>query len=135
VNFTIDISKEYECDAKTLFRALSEGVLFKYTGAHMDKLQMDFREGGELRIDWGDSQVKGEFIAIAPDAKVAFTWNFFDEDLKQPVATVVSISIDDAQGKSKLNLVHEGICSDKQRSDLQFGWTDAVEDMAQSHFA
>jgi hypothetical protein len=56
-NLTININKEYNCDAKTLFQAISEGVLFKYTGALMDKLKMDFKEGGDLAIDWADSAI------------------------------------------------------------------------------
>jgi uncharacterized protein YndB with AHSA1/START domain len=74
-SLTINISKEYKCDAKTLFTAISEGILFKYTGALMDKLKMDFREGGSLVIDWGDSSMKGEFKAVKPYEKVSFTWN------------------------------------------------------------
>ncbi len=134
MNLTIDIRKEYNCDAKTLFQAIGEGVLFKYTGALMDKLKMDFKEGGELAIDWGDSTVNGKFTSLKPLEKVAFSWNFTDEDLKKEMQTLVTLAIQEENGKSTLQLLHEGIGSEKQKADLTGGWTDAVEDMGRSHF-
>lgn len=123
-NLTINIGKEYKCDAKTLFSAISEGILFKYTGALMDKLKMDFREGGELVIDWGDSSMKGEFKTVKPYEKVAFTWN----------STLVTITIVEKNGSSLLTLVHEGIDSEKDKADMTFGWTDGLDDMYKTHF-
>jgi uncharacterized protein YndB with AHSA1/START domain len=134
MNFNIDINKQYNCDAKTLFQAIGQGILFKYTGALMDKLKMDFREGGELFIDWGDSQMKGKFTAVQPFEKIAFTWNFMADDLKKEMNTLVTITIKESGGKSTLNLLHEGIGSEKQKADMTFGWTDAVEDLAKTHF-
>lgn len=123
-NLTINLSKEYKCDAKTLFKAISEGILFKYTGAHMDKLKMDFREGGALFISWGDSTMTGEFKAIKPYEKISFTWD----------KTLVTISIKEKNGNSVLNLVHEGIGSEKDKADMTHGWADGLDDMYKSHF-
>lgn len=134
MNFTIDINKEYAFEAKKIFNAIGEGILFKYTGALMEKLKMDFREGGDLFIDWGESSVKGKFTSIQPYEKVAFTWNYYAEDLKKEMSTLVTITIKEANGKSTLKLVHEGIGSEKQKDDMTFGWTDAVEDMEKSYF-
>jgi uncharacterized protein YndB with AHSA1/START domain len=134
MNLTIDIRKEYNCDAKTLFEAIGQGVLFKYTGALMDKLKMDFREDGELIIDWGDSKMSGKFTVVKPYEKVAFTWKLFAEDLKKEMSTLVTITIKETNEKSTLHLIHEGIGSEKQKANMTFGWTDAVKDMAKSHF-
>lgn len=133
-DLTINISKEYKCDAKTLFQAISEGILFKYTGALMDKLKMDFREGGDLVIDWGDSSMTGKFTAIKPHSKIAFTWNFHSPETKKDMSTLVTVTIKEEGGKSLLTLVHEGIGTEKEKADMTFGWTDAVEDMYKSHF-
>jgi uncharacterized protein YndB with AHSA1/START domain len=133
-NFDINLSKEFKCDAKTLFAAIEAGVLFKYTGAHMDKLKMDFREGGELFIDWGDSNMKGVFKTVKPYEKVVFTWNSYSETLKKQMSTLVTVTIKENDGKSLLTLVHEGIGSEKDQADMTFGWTDAIDDMYKSHF-
>jgi uncharacterized protein YndB with AHSA1/START domain len=133
-NLTINISKEYKCDAKKLFTAISEGILFKYTGALMDKLKMDFREGGTLFIDWGDSSMKGEFKTIRPYEKVSFTWNNYSKELNKEMNTLVTITIKESDGKSRLTLVHEGIGSEKDKADMTWGWNDGLDDMYKTHF-
>jgi len=134
-DFTINISKEYKCDAKTLFQAVGEGVLFKYTGALMDKLKMDFKEGGDLVIDWGDSSMTGKFTSIKPFHMIAFTWNFYSSELSKNVSTLVTINIKEEAGKSLLTLTHEGITTEKEKADMTWGWTDAMEDMDKSYFS
>jgi uncharacterized protein YndB with AHSA1/START domain len=134
-DLTININKEYKCDAKTLFQAIGEGVLFKYTGALMDKLKMDFKEGGDLAIDWGDSTMTGKFTSIKPYHLIAFTWNFHSPELNKDVSTLVTINIKEEAGKSMLTLVHEGIATEKQKADMTWGWTDAVEDMDKSYLS
>ncbi len=133
-SLTINISKEYKCDAKTLFTAISEGILFKYTGALMDKLKMDFREGGSLDIDWGDSSMKGEFKTVKPYEKVSFTWNNFSKELNREMHTLVTITIHEKSGKSILTLVHKGIGSEKDKADMTWGWNDGLDDMYKTHF-
>lgn len=133
-NLTINLNKEYNCDAKTLFSAVAEGILFKYTGAHMDKLTIDFREGGVVLIDWGDSHMKGEFKTIKPYEKIIFTWNNFSASLQKDISTVVTITIKETNGKSVLNLIHEGIGSEKDKADMTWGWNDGLDDMAKSYF-
>ena len=131
---TINISKEYKCDAKTLFTAISEGVLFKYTGAQMEKLKMDFREGGILFLDWGDSSMTGEFKTVKPYEKISFTWNNFSKELNREMSTLVTITIKENSGKSLLTLVHEGIGSEKDKADMTWGWNDGLDDMSKKHF-
>ena len=133
-NLTINLKKEYKCDAKTLFKAISEGILFKYTGALMDKLKMDFKEGGELVIDWGDSSMSGKFTSIKPHSLVAFTWNFYSPELEKEVNSLVTVNIQEEAGKSLLTLTHTGIATEKQKADMTFGWTDGLDDMYKSHF-
>ena len=133
-NLTINISKEYKCDAKTLFTAISKGILFKYTGAIMDKLKIDFREGGELVIDWGDSKMIGAFKTIKPFEKISFTWNNYSETLKKDISTLVTITIKEINERSLLTLVHEGIGTEKDHADMTFGWTDGLDDMFKTHF-
>lgn len=131
---TININKEYKCDAKTLFQAISEGILFKYTGALMDKLKMDFREGGSLFIDWGDSSMTGQFKTIKPYETISFTWNTFSQELGKELTTLVTITIKEANGKSVLTLVHDGIGSEKQKAEMTWGWNDGLDDMSKRHF-
>jgi uncharacterized protein YndB with AHSA1/START domain len=133
-DLNINVSKEYKCDAKTLFTAISEGILFKYTGALMDKLQIDFREGGALVIDWGDSKMNGEFKTVKPFEKVVFTWNTYSEELSKNLSTLVTITLKEKSDSCLLTLVHEGIASEKMKADMTFGWNDGLDDMYKSHF-
>ena len=95
---------------------------------------MDFREGGSLFIDWGDSSMTGQFNTVKPYEKVSFTWNNFSKELNKEIHTLVTITIKEANGKSTLTLVHEGISSEKDKADMNWGWTDGLDDMYKSHF-
>lgn len=63
----LSMSRIFKCDQKTLFQAIAEGMLFKHCGAKMDKLKMEFKEGGSLHIEWNDcGPVNGVFKEITP---------------------------------------------------------------------
>ncbi len=129
----LSMSRIFKCDQKTLFQAIADGMLFKYCGAKMDKLKMDFKEGGLLHIEWNDGgPVSGVFKEIKPHSKISFTWCFEAEELKKKVDTLVTVSIKENNGKSTLTLVHEGFENFKQVDDHNHGWDDAIQDLHKS---
>jgi uncharacterized protein YndB with AHSA1/START domain len=75
-----------------------------------------------------------EFKKITPYEKIVFTWNNYSAELQKEMSTLVTITIVERNGKSLLTLVHEGIGSEKDKADMTWGWTDAVEDMYKTHF-
>ncbi len=132
-NLSLNMSRIFKCDSKTLFQAIAEGALFKYTGAKMDKLKMDFREGGALYIEWTEgSPVNGEFKEIRPHDKIAFTWNYESKELGRQINSLVTIVVKEKYGKSTLTLVHDGFETFEQVEEHSHGWDDAIKDLQKS---
>lgn len=78
--------------------------------------------------------MKDEFKTVKPYEKISFTWNNYSETVKKNISTLVTITFVGINGKSLLNLAHEGIVSEKDKSDMNWGWIDGLDDMYKSHF-
>lgn len=129
--FDLSLSRIYKCDAKTLFQAIGEGMLFKFTGADMQKSKVDFREGGKFSMEWpkAHSCLEGEFRNIVPYSKIVFTWPTVGKDTNEPIATLVTITIKENDGRSILTLKHEGFDGFTSLNEHDFGWDDAMSDL------
>ena len=119
----VNISRVFNCDAKTLFNAISGGALFEFTGAKPASLKSDFKRGGKLHIEWdGAGPVDGEFIEITPHGRIVFTWNYLSDVTNTFMNTIVTVTIREAGGKSTLTLVHDGFSHGAQCEDHNDGW-------------
>lgn len=132
--YNLNMSRIYKCDAKTLFQAIADGLLFKFTGAPMDKAKVDFREGGKFHLEWpkANGTLDGEFKQIVPHSKIVFTWPTLSKDTKEQISTLVTISIQENYGKSILTLKHEGFDGFITLNAHDFGWDDALGDLRKS---
>lgn len=129
-SFNLSMSRIFKCDAKTLFQAIGEGMLFKFTGTIMDKTKIDFREGGKFHLEWkGHGELDGEFKTLVPFSKIAFFWPTLGKDTNQKISTLVTITIKEAFGKSILTLKHEGFDGFTSLNEHDFGWDDALGDL------
>jgi uncharacterized protein YndB with AHSA1/START domain len=92
---------------------------------------LDPRAGGELT--WthhnGDT-VRGEFVELVPDRRVAFTFGWTREDVGVPPgSTVVEIDLRPIPSGTELRLVHRGL--DGPMSDAHDGgWTNYLARLA-----
>lgn len=133
--FDLSISRIFRCDAKTLFQAIGEGMLFKYTGTVMDKTKIDFREGGKFHLEWkGHGELDGEFKTIDPYSKIVFSWPTLGKDTNQKISTLVTITIQENHGKSILTLKHEGFDGFTSLNEHDWGWDDALGDLNKKYF-
>lgn len=120
----VNMSRVFNCDAKTLFNAISGGALFEFTGAKPASLKSDFKKGGKLHIEWdGAGPVDGEFIEITPHQRIVFTWNYLSDVTNTFMNTVVTVTIREAGGKATLTLVHDGFADGAQCEDHNDGWS------------
>jgi len=129
-SLSLNMSRIFKCDAKTLFNAIGEGMLFKSCGALDSKTTMDFKVGGKFHAEWSDSDANdGEFLEINPVEKIVFTWDFFSKSLKRPMNTVVTIDIVEIGGKSTLTLNHSGFGNVEQVEEHCDGWDDGLNSL------
>ncbi len=85
-----------------------------------DAAQLDVRPGGRVFLYWNAGyRVNGEFTAVDPNKKLAFTWQAADE----PGPTRVQITLKEKDGGTALALSHGGIGAGKK-------WTAAAEGLA-----
>lgn len=77
---------------------------------------------------------KGEYLEIEPDKKLVFTWtNNFPEFPAEN--TLVTIEFKDLGGKTELTLTHSRFKSAKSVEGHSFGWSAALEKLANLDFS
>lgn len=127
-----EISKTFKCDANKIFAAISEGLLFKYTGAKMDQSKFTFKVGGEIQLIWGaEDNMEGVFTAIRPPSHIGLTWIIYDSKVDKKIKTDVSINLAEERGATTVTLKHVGFVTEKSANDHQYGWDDALQDLSQ----
>jgi uncharacterized protein YndB with AHSA1/START domain len=95
-----------------------------------DAAQADPRKGGRLYLWWNsDYYTSGEYVAVAPCKKIAFTWRGRGE----PDATRVQVSLAEKNGGTVVTLTHGGIGSGKKWSsaakEFQSEWEASLENL------
>lgn len=97
-----------------------------------DAAQADAHKGGRLYVWWNDGYyASGEFTALDPDRKLAFTWLGKDE----PASTRVQITLKSAPGNgaTEIAVAHSGLGAGKKWADsvkgLEAGWSAALENL------
>jgi uncharacterized protein YndB with AHSA1/START domain len=96
-----------------------------------DGATADVRKGGRLYVWWNDGYTaSGEFTALTPGKKVAFTWRGRGE----PDATKVQVSLAEKNGSTVVTVTHSGFGSGKAWAkavkELTSGWEYAMENLA-----
>lgn len=131
-HLTVRLEREYATSASVLFSAIADGTLFELTGAN--DVSLDFRDGGEYYLDFGERNGKhcfitGQFTSIIPDTLVILTWNVAGFRSDPDVDTVVTFAIAGSNGSSKLSLTHEDIKSQESADGKSQGWKEVLDDL------
>ncbi len=95
-----------------------------------DSAQADPRKGGRLYVWWNSGYyASGEFNALAPRKRIAFTWHGRGE----PESTRVQVSLAEKNGSTLVTLAHSGIGSGKVWTKVTqailHGWQIALENL------
>lgn len=95
-----------------------------------DGAVVDARSGGHLYVWWNSGYyAAGEFTALEPGCRVAFTWQGRGEPGVSQVEVVITPVGDDAE----VTLIHGGFGAgdawEKTRSESQDGWTKGMENL------
>ena len=95
-----------------------------------DVAQVDARLGGHLYLWWESGYfVNGEYLEVAPDQKVVFSWHGAGE----PGATQVKVTFNSQPDGTLLVLSHQGIGLEnawkKPRKEFKQSWKRALENL------
>lgn len=114
-----------------VFDALKSGLLFMNCSANSATMKIDFRVGGQYRIDFASMSKSnyGEFLEIVPNKKIVFTWCQAPAPGQKP-DTQVTIDLFSEGANTRLVLQHAGF-KDQSVCDAHIGgWTSGLNDMS-----
>ena len=91
----------------------------------------DVRVGGEFRWDVLDSDgeemtVRGEYREVLPGRKIAFTWQWDDDENWENNVSLVTIEFSDAKGGTEVRLTHEQLPNKQSRDNHEQGWNSLL---------
>ncbi len=88
-------------------------------------VQVDLRVGGPYRIDGPGAgmAVAGEYTAVEPPHRLAFTWQW-DGETDQ---TLVTVELTPSDAGTELLIVHAGFATEADRDSNVQGWSDCLD--------
>jgi uncharacterized protein YndB with AHSA1/START domain len=87
--------------------------------------EVDLRVGGRYRIAGpaAGMAVSGEYVAVEPPRRLAFTWQWDGE----PEQTLVTAELTARDAGTDLVIVHERFTDGADRDEHAKGWTDCLD--------
>lgn len=94
---------------------------------------MDVREGGRyhLRFRTADGEVhdvSGEYTEVVPQRRLVFTWAW--KSTPERVSRV-SVTLEEVEGGTQLDLLHDSFFDDAARTNHERGWTAAIRHLGE----
>lgn len=131
-NLTVELERQYTAAPSALFSRIQDGTVFRLTGAKHVSFQ--FFVDGKYHLDFGartgrNCFIEGQFTRIVPNELVSCIWNvqgFRDADDKD---TILTFSITDLNGSTKLRVKHEMIQTQESADGKRHGWSEVLSDL------
>ena len=133
---TLVIERVFDAPAKLVFTAWSspEHLVnwFGPTDFTLPTCEQDFREGGRYRFcmhgpDGSDHWVWGEYREISEFDRLVFTFDREGPDGKPWVNTVVTLSFEEADGRTKFKLHQARFRTEPDRDEHNQGWSASLD--------
>jgi uncharacterized protein (TIGR03086 family) len=88
---------------------------------------VDLRAGGAYRWTVTPGHVAaGTYREVEPGKRIVFGWGWEGSDVLPPDASTVTVTVEPADGGSRVTLVHEGLTGEQAASHAE-GWNHYVE--------
>lgn len=114
---TLQFKQAVNAPPSEVYRAFTNSTALREWLCHA--AQVEPRKGGRIHLWWNSGYyATGEFTALVPNKKIAFTWLGRGE----PGATSVQVSIAEKRGAAAVTLAHAGIGRGK-------AWARAIEEI------
>jgi uncharacterized protein YndB with AHSA1/START domain len=105
------------------------------TGFTLPECEMDFREGGAFKFlmrapSGEDHWLRGVFREIVEPERIVFTFAWGNAERATGPVTVVTVTLDEIGGKTKLTLRQTGLESDTSAREHSEGWAQQLDRLA-----
>jgi uncharacterized protein YndB with AHSA1/START domain len=105
------------------------------TGFTLPDCEMDFREGGTFRFHMRapsgkDHWLRGVFREIVEPERIVFTFAWGTAEKRTGPETLVSVTLEESGGKTKLTLRQTGLASDTSAREHAEGWAEQLDRLA-----
>lgn len=113
--------RTFETSAENLYSICKNPETFFAFMGDLSKGFVDFKVGGKYQLPTAKGEIKGEFLDILPNQKIALSWLVgYAGPLLDSKVTLTINKKDD--GGSTLELVHSGLHSVADKKAHRFGW-------------
>jgi uncharacterized protein YndB with AHSA1/START domain len=134
---TLVIERIFNAPPDEVFAAWTDpAILVRWWGPEghsTPECDMDVRPGGAWRTKMsgpdGDHIVSGVYREIAPPSRLVMTWGWQQKDGTRGHETVVAITLQPADGGTRMRLVQSLFLSKEQRDLHNWGWTSSLNDL------
>ena len=105
---TYKFTRKIQAPASEVYRALTNPTALRDWLS--DAAESDPRPGGRIYLWWNSGfYATGEYTALEPGRKVAYTWN----GVREPSATSVKFTLAEQDGATQVTLTHSGVGTGK----------------------
>ena len=128
----LELKKIIDAPLTAVFDAIAQGQLLRSTAIIENTFQHNFKVGGSYFLNWKsrpEASCTGRYIAIEPNQLVKFTWNSTNCTGSTPGETVVTVHLNEHNGKCELTLIHEGLPAGVCFDEHLKGWTYTLDRM------
>lgn len=136
---TLVITRTFEAPRERVFDAfIDPRHLAQWWGPHgftVPQLEMDVRPGGAYRIrmqsaEHGEHVVRGVYREIEPPGHLVMAWSWEDEHGEPGHETLLTLTFEEADGRTVLTLHQAVFESAAQRDSHRQGWGESLERLA-----
>lgn len=134
---SVTLKRHFAISAERLFELLStpehmQQWFHPSPEIRMELDQQAFEVGGRYKFYYhipnGEIHtVVGEYCAIEPPTLIAFTWGWEEPDENAGINTLVTLSLDEQDGRTELTVLHEQLHAGDMLDRHEAGWLGTLD--------
>ena len=135
--YVLEIERTFDASAQEVFDAwTSEEVLRRWFHADPEwetpTAEIDLRVGGRVRLVMRDPKARedygatGEYTVVDPPHRLAFTWNWDDQDSERQL---IELEFAEHDGETTVRMTSHGIATEERVDSHREGWGIAFDNL------
>ena len=132
---SLQVSRVIQAEPEAVFRAWTDPAeleqWFGPEGMTLSLAEVDLSVGGQYRIRIENAEnkartVTGVYREIEPHTRLAFTWDWEEEEFHMGEETLVTVDLADLGGSTEVRITHERFPNAEAVKGHEEGWTSSL---------